>query len=65
MLLVLAAACTAVSANSYSLSAGDEVSITVFGEPDLSLSAKIDENGLLNYPLLGALEAGGLTVSDL
>jgi len=65
LLVLVAAVGTPALAVGYSLSPGDEVSITVFGEPDLSLSAKIDENGLLNYPLLGALQAGGLTVSDL
>ena len=59
------AVCAIAIADDYSLSAGDEVSITVFGEPDLSLSEKIDQNGLLNYPLLGALQASGLTVTDL
>jgi len=63
LVIVAAAVSTFAVADSYNLSAGDEVSITVFGEPDLSLSAKLDENGLLNYPLLGALQAGGLTVS--
>jgi len=51
--------------NVYKLSAGDEVSITVFGEADLSGNIKINENGILNYPLLGALQAQGLTVSEL
>lgn len=65
LILLVVAAGTVVCADGYSLSSGDEVSITVFGEPDLSLSVKIDENGLLNYPLLGALQAGGSTVSQL
>lgn len=49
----------------YTLSAGDEVSIVVFGQEDLSMKIKLDENGTLNYPLLGAVSAGGLTVSQL
>jgi len=49
----------------YKLSPGDEVSIVVFGEGDLSVKGKLDENGILNYPLLGSVEAGGLTVSQL
>lgn len=55
----------AVAQDAYTLSAGDEVSITVFGEPDLSMSIKLNENGVLNFPLLGALQAEGLTVSEL
>lgn len=65
LLVVIASAGSIAFADSYNLSSGDEVSITVFGEPDLSLNAKINENGSLNYPLLGELRAGGLTVSDL
>lgn len=51
--------------DTYTLSAGDEVSIVVFGQADLSMKIKLDENGTLNYPLLGALSAGGMTVSQL
>lgn len=65
LMIALTVGSQATIGDDYSLSAGDEVSVTVFGEPDLSLSAKIDQNGLLNYPLLGALRAGGLTVTEL
>lgn len=51
--------------DTYTLSAGDEVAIVVFGEEDLSIDVKLDENGTLNYPLLGAVDAGGLTVEQL
>lgn len=51
--------------DAYTLSAGDEVSIVVFGQDDLSMKIKLDENGTLNYPLLGAVSAGGLTPSQL
>ncbi len=54
-----------IAQDAYTLSAGDEVSITVFGEPDLSMSIKLNENGVLNFPLLGALQAEGLSVSEL
>lgn len=51
--------------DAYMLSAGDEVAITVFGEPDLSMNIKLNENGELNFPLLGVLSAGGMSVSEL
>lgn len=51
--------------DAYTLSPGDEVAITVFGEPELSISVKLDEKGIINYPLLGAVNAQGLSVSDL
>ncbi len=58
--------CTSLHAqDSYRLSPGDEVSVVVFGQEDLSVSGRLDENGTLNYPLLGAVRAGGLTVSQL
>ena len=56
---------SAVAQDAYTLSPGDEVAITVFGEPDLSMSIKLNENGELNFPLLGTLTAGGMSVSDL
>lgn len=52
-------------ANTYRLSPGDEVSIVVFGEDDLSISDRLDNNGVLNYPLLGALRAAGKTAAEL
>lgn len=58
-------AVTAGAQEAYTLSPGDEVSITVFGEPDLSMSIKLNESGELNFPLLGTLRAGGMSVSDL
>ena len=51
--------------DTYTLSAGDEVAIVVFGQEDLSVDIKLDENGTLNYPLLGAVSAGGMTISQL
>lgn len=56
---------TSAAQDAYSLSAGDEVSIIVFGQPELSMSVKLNENGVINFPLLGALNAEGLTVTEL
>jgi len=61
----LFAAFLACAQDSYTLSPGDEVSITVFGEADLSIDVKLNENGVINYPLLGALSAGGMSVAEL
>ncbi len=49
----------------YRLSSGDTVRVDVFGEPDLSLSARVSERGSIAYPLLGDLHVGGLTSSGL
>lgn len=55
----------AAAQESYTLSAGDEVSIVVFGESDLTMDIKLNENGQINFPLLGTINAGGMTVAEL
>lgn len=49
----------------YTLSPGDAVSIVVFGEDDLTMDIKLNEKGQINFPLLGAINARGMTVSEL
>lgn len=51
--------------SSYTLNTGDHVQITVFEEPDLSLSAILDDTGAISYPLLGELKVSGLTLREL
>ncbi len=51
--------------NGYTLSPDDEVSITVFGEPDLSLTkTRIATNGTISVPLLGQVLVQGLTTAQ-
>jgi protein involved in polysaccharide export with SLBB domain len=50
---------------SYTLNTGDHVQVTVFEEPDLSLSAVLDDTGAISYPLLGELRVSGLTPRQL
>ncbi len=45
------------------LGVGDVVKITVFQNPDLSIEARISENGQINFPLIGNVSVGGMTVS--
>lgn len=49
----------------YRLGPGDTVSVTVYGEPDLSVSAKIGTNGRMAYPFLGEMAVSGFTLADL
>jgi polysaccharide biosynthesis/export protein len=49
----------------YLLGAGDSLRITVFGEPDLSGTFKISDNGALTMPLVGQVSAQGLSVAEL
>jgi protein involved in polysaccharide export with SLBB domain len=51
--------------SSYTLNTGDHVQVTVFEEPDLSLSAVLDDTGAISYPLLGELKVSGLTPRQL
>jgi polysaccharide export outer membrane protein len=53
-----------VSDPNYHLGAGDRVRIIVFGQPDLSGEFQIDGSGKVALPLVGNVEAGGLSASD-
>lgn len=49
----------------YHVGAGDVLGIRVFGEPDLSLEAKIPASGIISYPLLGELRVAGQTTAGV
>lgn len=49
----------------YRLGPGDSIRILVFQHPDLTLEARIPESGQLSYPLIGAVQAAGLSPSLL
>jgi len=53
------------SESTYTLNTGDDIQITVFEEPDLSVTAVLDDTGSISYPLLGELQVRGLTVREL
>ena len=68
LLLLLAAPAMAQETeaiSSYTLNTGDHVQITVFEEPDLSVSAILDDSGAISYPLLGEVQVRGLTARQL
>ncbi|MEH6590025.1 MAG: polysaccharide biosynthesis/export family protein [Halioglobus sp.] len=68
LLFTVALSATADTANSssiYTLNTGDHVQVTVFEEPDLSISAVLDDTGAISYPLLGELKVRGLTAREL
>ncbi len=48
----------------YRLSPFDKISLSVYGEPDLSTVQLISDNGMVFVPLVGPLKLGGLTVSE-
>ncbi|KAL0630397.1 hypothetical protein Q9L58_010757, partial [Maublancomyces gigas] len=46
----------------YPLSAGDSIKVQVFQNPDLTVEARISENGTISYPLIGSVALGGLSI---
>ncbi|MEP1144651.1 MAG: polysaccharide biosynthesis/export family protein [Henriciella sp.] len=55
----------AAASTEYTLSSGDQVKITVFGQPDLSGQFDVDGSGTFSMPLIGQISAEGLTVPQL
>lgn len=50
--------------NDYRIQPLDTIQISVFNEPDLSVKVRVSSQGNINYPLLGSVQVGGLTVSE-
>jgi len=48
----------------YKLGPGDTIGVLVFQNPDLSIDARVSESGVVSYPLVGALQLGGLTLPE-
>jgi len=55
---------SASSPSDYRIRALDSLQINVFNEPDLSVKVRVSSQGMINYPMLGAVQVGGLTVSE-
>jgi polysaccharide export outer membrane protein len=49
----------------YIISPDDVVEILVYGEPDLSITTRIPQDGFVNYPLVGKIKVAGLTERQL
>ncbi|WP_263771179.1 polysaccharide export protein EpsE [Propionivibrio soli] len=47
----------------YTLGAGDTIRVLVFQNPDLTLDTRVSENGSITYPLIGAVNVGGLPIA--
>lgn len=48
----------------YQLGAGDSIRVVVFQNADLTIEARVTENGTISFPLIGEVRIGGLTVPD-
>lgn len=53
------------ASSEYRLGPNDRLRIIVFGQPTLTGEFSIDENGMLSYPLLGNIPAGGVSSLQL
>ncbi len=53
------------SVSTYRLGAGDTIKIQVYGEPEMSVEAKLSDAGTLVHPVLGEIKAAGLTIGEL
>ncbi|MDD5594934.1 MAG: SLBB domain-containing protein [Candidatus Omnitrophica bacterium] len=49
----------------YIIHPNDVLEISVYNEPDLDKTVRVSEVGTVNYPLLGNIKAGGLSVRSL
>ena len=47
----------------YPLGAGDAIRVQVFQNPDLTIETRVSENGSITYPLIGAVELGGISIA--
>lgn len=49
----------------YTLGSGDRLRITVFGQQNLSRTYRVDAGGFISMPLIGAVEARGISTYQL
>lgn len=51
--------------STYKLDTGDKIKINIFNQPDLSGEFQLDAEGRIVLPLIGSVDAGGLTAAEL
>lgn len=47
------------------ISMGDSIVVNVYNEPDLAVRTRVDQTGMVNFPLVGALAVIGLSTNQL
>jgi polysaccharide biosynthesis/export protein len=55
----------ATSEEDYKLAPRDQVAVVVFGQKDLTRTVRVSQSGAITLPLLGEIQAAGLSPSDL
>src|SRR5690606_34900620 len=64
LLVVLFGGPPQVAAQEYRLGSQDKVTVTVYGEPDLSGDFELDGGGKMALPLLGEVRVGDMTLRE-
>lgn len=64
-LLLLSSLVSADDSNNYRLGAGDEIQILIYDEPDLTVETIINDNGNINFPLIGEVSVTGNTTKQV
>jgi polysaccharide export outer membrane protein len=54
-----------VQAGEYIIYPDNILKISVYNEPELSLSVRVDAEGYINYPLIGKIQVKGLTIGEV
>ncbi len=62
---VVAAPERPVDIDNYQLEQGDQISIQVFDEPDLTMDQRVGASGVINFSYLGDLQVAGKTAQQL
>jgi len=65
VLMLLLSAPVAAQAPVYRLGSGDQLRVTVFGQPDLSGQFEVGSDGRVALPLIGEVRAANLTLQEL
>lgn len=64
MVAILTAAAGIAVAADVLLGPGDIVKASVYGSPDLTIETRVSESGTMTFPLLGAVQVGGLSTQQ-
>ena len=64
LLFLAFTALTAEAQSKYTLGVGDEIKVTVYGQPELSTEGQINSDGTMTFPLIGTVPLTGRSSSE-
>jgi polysaccharide export outer membrane protein len=64
VVLLTALALPGLAQSPEKLGPGDTVHVTVFQQPDLTTDARLNDAGVINFPMVGAIKIGGQSTMD-